>query len=212
MVGQLAEGLGEWPAAAGLKVESGASSGDQAQEIADALARRWLAPEGPELEFLPPDPGRWAVMMSRYNSKRLATAGYALGAIVVIALVLFGWQEIRLATLRSEWNAIATPVADLTALQDRIREYHPWYNRTLPDLRILGRVTRCFPDNGSVTAKSFEIQQLPTGITISISGTASDARALLRTQELLHQAKEIQGLTVDGISGKLPARFTITFH
>jgi hypothetical protein len=71
------------------------------------------------------------------------------------------------------------------------------------------RVTECFPDNGSVTAKSFEIHGQNT---VSVSGTARDNAALLRTLDELRKAKEIQGLKLEQIRGKSPAQFTFTFR
>jgi hypothetical protein len=213
MVGQLAESLREWADAAGLKIEGGGSPGDGlADQIAEGIATRWLAPAGAEMEFLPPRPGRWSLLMARYNSKRLATAGFAVGGAVVAALTIFGWQEIRLRLLRSEWGAMQAQVAALTAIQDRIHDYRPWYDRSFPDLRILARVTQCFPDNGSVTARSFEIHKVAAVTTVSISGTARDGTALLRTQDQLRKANGIQGLKVEAISGKMPAQFTFTFR
>ena len=103
-------------------------------------------------------------------------------------------------------------VAALSAIQDRIRNYRPWYDRSFPDLRIFARITQCFPDNGSVTAKTFEIQKTATGTVINITGTVTDDRALLWTQDQLHKAKEIDGLKLEAISGKLPSRFNVTFR
>jgi hypothetical protein len=103
-------------------------------------------------------------------------------------------------------------VASLNEIQDRIHEYRPWHDRSFPDLRILSRVTECFPDTGSVTARSFDIHHVANITSVDITGTARDNRALLRTQEQLRKAKEIQGLKVESISGKTPAQFTFTFR
>jgi GAF domain-containing protein len=213
MVDQLAGSLREWPDTVGLKVETGGPPGNRlADQIAEGIANHWLTPTGSEVEFLPPRPGRWSLLMARYNSKRLATAGLALGGAVVLALVAFGWQEIRLQLLRSEWRGMQVRAGVLTEIQDRIRDYRPWYDRSFPDLRILARVTQCFPDNGSVTARSFDIHHVANVTTVNITGTAQDDRALLRTQDQLRKAREIQGLKVESISGKIPAQFTFTFR
>ena len=71
------------------------------------------------------------------------------------------------------------------------------------------RVTECFPDNGSVTARSVEIHG---NAVVSISGTARDNAALLRVQEQLRKAKEVQGLKIEQIRGKTPMQFTLTFR
>jgi hypothetical protein len=209
---QLGERLGEWADAEGLAVSrTGSTDKAMADQMAENIASRWLAAEGPELEFLPPHPGRWAVLMARYSSKRLATAGFAVGAVAVLALVFFAWQEFRRWSLRSEWESMAVEVRALDLVQDRIREFRPWYDTSYRNLRILNRVTDCFPDNGSVTAKSFEIHGI-TSQTISISGTARDNAALLRTLDQLRKAKEIQAVKVDQIRGKAPMQFTFTFR
>jgi hypothetical protein len=182
------------------------------ESVAREVAAGWLEPRGPRIEFLPPRRSRWEAMIARYNSRRLAATGVAAGGAIALTLGIFGWQEIRLWSLRSEWAAMRAQVADLKAVQDEIRTYRPWYDRSWPDLRILARVTQCFPENGSLTAKSFDVHQTTAATTVSISGTARDGQALLRTQEKLRKAGEIQGLKVESISGKMPAQFTLTFR
>lgn len=212
MVRQLAESLGEWAKAAGLKIARGdLPEKNLAAEIAEKLAGHWLEGGAPELEFLPPHPGRWALLMARYNSRRLATAGFAVAALAVLALGAFAWQEFRRWSLRSEWNAMKVQVTALDAVKARTDEFRPWYDTTLRSLSILRRVTECFPDNGSVTAKSFEVHGTVVSL-VTISGTARDHASLLRVQEALHKAKEVQGLKVEQVRGKTPMQFTLTFR
>ena len=212
MVRQLAESLGDWANAAGLKLTRGdRAEKNIADEMAEKLAANWLENGTPYLEFLPPRPGRWAVMMARYNSKRLATAGFAVAALAVLAVAAFGWHEYQRWSLQSQWNAMQAQVTQLDGVQAKIREFSPWYDTSFRTLSIMRRVTECFPDNGSVTAKSVELHG--TGaIVVSISGTARDNTALLRVQELLRQAKEVQGLKIEQIRGKTPMQFTLTFR
>ena len=148
-------------------------------------------------------------MMARYNSKRLATAGFAAAAAAVVLLGAFGWQEYRRWTLRTEWQAMAAQVTELESVQKNIREFRPWYDTSFRNLAIMKRVVECFPENGSVTAKSFEIHG---PMSVSVSGTARDNASLLRTLDLLRQSKEIQGVKVEQIRGKTPAQFTFTFR
>jgi hypothetical protein len=83
------------------------------------------------------------------------------------------------------------------------------------------RVTECFPENGSVTAKTFEVRGNANATTsatgrdnviVTISGTARDNASLLRVQELLRNAKEVQGLKIEQIRAKNPMQFTLTFR
>jgi hypothetical protein len=209
---QLAEELTEWAEAEGLAVtRSAVSQQPISDQMAEHVAARWLASEGPDLEFLPPHPGRWAMIVARYNSKRLATAGFAVGGAAVLALGFFAWQEYSRWSLRAEWEAMAVEVTALDVVQDRIREFRPWYDESYRNLTILSRVTECFPDNGSVTARSVEVHGI-TAQTVSISGTARDNASLLRTLDQLRKVKEIQAVKVEQIRGKVPAQFTFTFR
>ena len=209
---QLAEKLTHWAGAEGLTVtRSPGSQHPISDQIAEQVAARWLASEGPDLEFLPPHPGRWTMMMARYSSKRLATAGFAVGGVAILALAFFSWQEFRRWSLHSEWDSMANEVKALDVVQDRIREFRPWYDESFRNLTILSRVTECFPDNGSVTARSVEIHGISSQ-TVSISGTARDNASLLRTLDQLRKVKEIQAVKVEQIRGKVPAQFTFTFR
>jgi hypothetical protein len=212
MVRQLAESLGDWAKAAGLKItRDDLPEKNIASEMAEKLAANWLAGGLPELEFLPPHPGRWALLMARYNSKRLATTGFAVAGLAAIVVLAFGWHEFRRWSLRSEWSGMQAQVTALDAVQGKIREFRPWYDTSFRSLSIMKRVTECFPDNGSVTAKSFEVHGTVTTI-VSISGTARDNGSLLRVQEQLRKAKEVQGLKIEQIRGKTPMQFTLTFR
>ena len=52
---------------------------------------------------------------------------------------------------------MSAKVADLTALQDKIQRYRPWYDNSFPALTILRQLTMAFPEDGEVTAKTIEI-------------------------------------------------------
>ncbi|MBI5693574.1 MAG: pilus assembly protein PilM [Verrucomicrobia bacterium] len=189
---QLAGILGDWAREAGLEIDLGKAGGRPVSEVMiEQLAESYLRAGSSALEFLPPRPSRWAQLLARYNSRRLATAGFAAAAAALVAAVAFGWQEFRLWSLRSEWEGMAARVASYR------------------NLTILRRVVECFPDNGSVTAKTFEIHG---PATVSVSGTARDNASLLRTLDQLRQAKEVQGLKIEQIRGKTPAQFTFTFR
>jgi hypothetical protein len=75
------------------------------------------------------------------------------------------------------------------------------------------RVVECFPETGSVTAKSFEIHGAGS---VSITGTARDKQSVLRTQDLLWQVKEIRDLKIEQMReqtrGNAPVQFNLTFR
>lgn len=209
-VGALAGGLGSWADDAGLSIDTIASDRKvAAEEIVEQAGVRFLRDGAPALEFLPPKPSRFAQLVARYNSRRLATAGFAAAAVLVLVGGAFEWQQYQLWSLRSDWEGMEAKVKDLDAVQARIREFRPWYDTSFRNLSILQKVVDCFPDNGSVTAKGFEVHS-PS--TVTVTGTARDNASLLRTLDLLRQSKEIQGLKIEQIRGKTPAQFTFTFR
>jgi hypothetical protein len=210
LVRQLAESLADWAKAAGLKISRGdLPEKNVAAEMTEKLAGHWLEVGPGPLEFLPPRPSRWSLMMARYNSKRMATAGFALAGLAVVALIAFTWLEVRRWSLRSEWASMQAQVTQLDAVQSKIREFRPFFDTSFRSLSIMKRVTECFPENGSVTARSFEVHG---NSLVTISGTARDNASLLRVQELLRKAKEVQGLKIEQIRGKTPMQFTLTFR
>lgn len=209
MVRSLAESLAAWAADAGLRLEPVLLPvRPVAEDIVVRLAEGRLRDGPSALEFLPPRPSRFALLLARYNSRRLATAGFAGAAAAVLTLGAFGWQEYRRWSLRSEWAGMAAQVAELEGVQSRIREFRPWYDTGFRDLTIIKRIVECFPDAGSVSAKSLEIH----GSVVTITGTARDNASLLRTLDQIRLLKEVQGLKIEQIRGKTPAQFTFTFR
>jgi hypothetical protein len=210
MTQAIGEVLRAWAADNGLALERDATSARPvADQIAEQLARHCLERGLPALEFLPPKPSRWAQLVARYHSRRLATVGLAAAALALIGALFFGWQEYQRMNLRAEWQGMRTQVTALEGVQNRIREFRPWYDTGYRNLTIMKKVTECFPDNGSVTAKSVEIHSPGA---VSISGTARDNAALLRTLDELRKVREVQGLKIEQIRGKAPAQqFTFTF-
>ncbi|MES2696169.1 MAG: hypothetical protein V4773_22040 [Verrucomicrobiota bacterium] len=211
MTRQLGEILADWARDNGLTLERDMTTGRPiADQVAEQLATRCLTHGMFNLEFLPPRASRWMQLMARYNSKRLATAGFAAGAIALLALLAFGWQEYERMSLRNEWETMRTEVMALEGVQNKIREYRPFYDVGYRNLTILKRVTECFPESGTVTAKSLEIRGTSL---VSISGTARDNAALLRTLDEVRKVREVQNLKIEQIRGKAPAQqFTFTFR
>jgi hypothetical protein len=209
-VGSLAGRLAEWAAEAGLSVDTVASERKvPAEELVEQAGLRFLREGPPALEFLPPRPSRFAQLVARYNSRRLATAGFAAAGLLLIVGGAFEWQQYQLWSLRSDWEGMEVQVKELDGVQAKIREFRPWYDTSFRNLSILRKVVDCFPDNGSVTAKGFEVHS-PS--TVTVTGTARDNASLLRTLDLLRQSKEVQGLKIEQIRGKTPAQFTFTFR
>jgi hypothetical protein len=182
---------------------------DAPVSAAFSLAARHLAGLPPVFEFLPPRPTVLEQFAAKYSSGKFRSAGMAAAAMVVIVGGLFLVQQIELMHYRSQWSGMSGKVADLTALQDKIQRYQPWYDTLFRALTILKQMTLAFPQDGAVTAKTIEIHN---GNTVSCSGTASDMASLLRTIHQLGTADGVSAVTIEQTRGKSPMEFTFDFQ
>lgn len=159
--------------------------------------------------FLPPRPTRWQQWTQRYSGRQLrlvATLGFAA---LLAGLSAFGWREHESWTLRKDWTAMKPQVDELDGVQARIREFRPWHDTSYRTLNVLRVVTEVFPENATVTAKSFEVRNQTE---VTVTGVTRDNSALLSSLEKLRQRPEVTNLKVEQIRGKSPAQFTFTFH
>jgi hypothetical protein len=174
-----------------------------------SLAARLLAGQSRMLEFLPPKPTLIGQFATKYSSGRLRTAGMAAAGVAVIVGGLFFIQQIQLWRLHSQWSGMSAKVAQLQGVQDKIRQYRPWFDDSFRDLAILRQLSLAFPEDGAVTAKTIEIRD---DNTVSCSGTARDSAAVLAMQAKLRTAAGVNGLKLDLIHGKTPVQFTFDFQ
>lgn len=210
LVRGLLEGLTPWAERAGIRLEPNAQAdGVFSQSLAQHVAQRWLETGSSVWEFLPPRPNRWQQLRARYDSRRLTTIGIIVGGVAAAVAIAFGWLEFRCWSLKSEWTAMKPQVAALETMQNRIKDYRPWYDTTCRNLGILARVTEAFPEFGTVYAKTFEIRGQSV---VSITGVTRDNMALLKTLDQLRQMKEIRDVKVEQIRGKSPSQFTFNFR
>ncbi len=216
---QFAGEIRSWAESKGMKVEvAGGYAGDDMvvklppdASISPALsfAARYLGGNAGTLELLPPRVSAWQQITSRYSSKKLAWAGAAAAAVLLIVASLFLYQQFQLSGLRSQWASMSPKVTELEGLQQQIRRYRPWFDQSLTGLTILRKVTEAFPEDGIVYAKTLEIRELSN---VSCTGTAQDSQSLQRTLDKLRGVKEISDVKLDNIKGKSPMQFTLNFH
>ncbi|MBP8257677.1 MAG: hypothetical protein KAX37_10155 [Opitutaceae bacterium] len=159
--------------------------------------------------FLPPTPSRWEQWTRRYNARRLRVGVFLCAAALIAIIGAFSWREYEAWQLRDQWMRIKPQVDDLEGVQARIREFRPWHDTSYRTLNVLRLVTDVFPENGTVTAKSFEIRNQSA---VTVTGVTRDNTALLSSLDKLRQRPEVNSLKVEQIRGKSPAQFTFTFH
>lgn len=171
---------------------------------ANALARR-----APHFEYLPPRLSQWQQLTARYGSGKLRKAGMAAGAIVLLVLAAFGFQQAQLWRLQKRWAAMSARVGALDRMQANIIQYRPWFDESLRSLSILRELTMAFPQDGSVTAKNVEFRG---GNAITCTGTTRDNAALLRALTELRKSGKVADVKLNRLAGASPMQFTFDFR
>jgi hypothetical protein len=174
-----------------------------------SLGARYLTRQGATFEFLLPKVMPWQRLAKQYSSSRVRMVGATAGAVAILVAGLFLIQQWQLTRLRSRWAAMSSKVQELDGMQQQIRQYRPWFDRSFPCLSVLRELTQAFPEDGVVSAKTVEIRDVHT---VTCSGTARDNSVLLKTLTQMRAASGVTALKVDQIRGKSPMQFTFDFQ
>ena len=186
------------------------ASPEVAGSAALALGANYVKGTDAVPNFLPPKVQAWRQLVStRLSTRKLVYAGAAAGAVVLCVLAAFGFQQWQISNLQSQWNVIAPQVNQLTAAQDQIKKFRPWYDDTCRDLQILLKLKDAFPDDGAVSAKTVEIRDLSAG---TCSGTARDNESFAKVHANLgNDTNTISDLHAE-VRGQKPTQFTLNFQ
>jgi hypothetical protein len=204
--------------ATGLKAEPVAHYGanefgvqlspDIAVSPAFSLAAERLTERRAPFEFLPPRVTAWQQMAARYASGKFRTVISVAGAAAVLAGGGFVFQQCQLWRLESQWSKMAPTVGQLKDIQDKIRQYRGWDDRSVLGLTILRGLSQAFPEEGLVTAKTVEIRDLKT---VTCTGTARSYQALLQTLARLRAIPQVREVNQGPTRGQAPAlQFSFT--
>ncbi len=174
-----------------------------------SLAAAQLVGRRSPVNFLPPKVSPWQLLAARYATGKLRQVGAVAGIGLLLLLGVFGFQQLQLWRLRTRWAGMQVQVGELESIQQKIRQYRPWFDESLRSLSILRQLTTSFPEDGVVTAKTVEIRD--TNL-VTCTGTARDNASLLRTLGKLRDAGNVSDLKVDRIQGKTPIQFTFDFR
>jgi hypothetical protein len=174
-----------------------------------SLGAQYLIRHEAPFEFLRPKIAAWQQLAAKYSSSRLRMVAATAGGVALVVVGLFLIQQWQLTRLRSRWRAMSQKVEELDGLQQQIRQYRPWFDRSFPSLSVLRELTLAFPEDGVVSAKTVEIRDANT---VTCSGTARDNAVLLKTLTQLRATSGVTGLKVDQIRGKAPMQFTFDFQ
>ena len=180
---------------------------DAAVSPAFSFAAQYLAGRDTVVEFLPPKVPAWQQFAAKYGSGK-ARQAIGLAALLLICLIGgFGYQEVELIRWESRWKQMSGEVGDLKAIENKIHQYRPWSDDSIRGLTILKEITTAFPEDGAVTAKTLEIQDLNK---VVCSGTARSMQSLVNMQGQLQKTPGIAGVRITQIRGRSPQlQFTL---
>jgi hypothetical protein len=175
-----------------------------------ALAANYVKSIDTTPDFLPPKTQPWRQLIStRLSPRKMAYIGGAAAFLILCVAGAFGYQQWQISTLESKWRAIEPKVNELTADQDFIKKFRPWYDTSFRDLQILRKIKDAFPDDGSVSAKKVEIHDI-SGVTCT--GVARDNESFLKLHAKLgDDTNDISALHAE-VHGQKPMDFTLNFQ
>jgi hypothetical protein len=171
-------------------------------------AEQHLRREPVVFEFLPPQVNRWENLFRRYDSKNNRWIGAAAAALLVLPVLIFFIRSRIENSLTSDWNGMKKNVAELESLQQRIREFRPWFEPAPQSLGVMEKIAAAFPDQGDVWAKSVQIAE---NGKVTCTGYARTQSALAAFQDKLRADKSIKEVSTQNMRGNNPIQFTIVY-
>jgi hypothetical protein len=183
---------------------------DLAASPAVALAAAWVRGADTAPEFLPPKVQPWQQWMSKgLSTRKLIWIGEAAAALAGCVIIAFGIQQWQLSHLRDQWSKLRPKVADLTAMQDEIKQFRDYYDQASRDVGVWAKLAAIFPRDNSVSLKSLEVRD--QGL-VTCSGVARDNDSFIKVfGKLSDDTNEIANVHPE-TRGQKPVQFTLTFQ
>jgi hypothetical protein len=181
---------------------------DASLSAAFSLAARLLMGQPPAFEFLPPKPTMIEKLATKYASGRLRTTGAVAAGVLLLVVGAFGYQQIQLWRLNSQWKGMEEQVKNIQAVQAQIKQYRSWFDPGFFDLSVMRVLSLAFTENGDVTAKTIEIRD---NGTVNCSGVAQSYQVLLKTLDSLGKQPGVAAVRLEMVHGKAPMQFTFQF-
>jgi hypothetical protein len=171
-------------------------------------AERHLSEQPVLFEFIAPHTNRWDVWFQRFDSKRRRwLVAAAIGLIVLPAVAFFIRSRIE-NNLTREWNQMRGTVSQLEDLQQKIRQFRPWFEPAPQTLQLLEGLMSAFPDQGDVWAKSVQTGEASK---VTCTGFARNQPAMMAFFDRLRARPDVGGLQVQQVRGENPVQFTVVY-
>jgi len=175
-----------------------------------AVAAQYLLNGRTYFNFLPPRISKFGQMSQKFFSQgltqRLASAAALLAALFI---AFYTWQIWQLSSLERSWKKIEPQVSSLKFLQEKQRDYAPWFDDKIHSLEIARTLTSSFPETGSVWTRSFEIKNLANVTCTAYASSNNDA---LRVLETLRKTSGVGNLKIGPMRGDKPVQFSLSYQ
>lgn len=194
--------------------------GDAAIEAAQRHLQRRPVP----FEFFVPETNRWEETLARFNTPKGRRSIAAAAAIVFLPVLAFSFRNHTENRLNAEWNGMKSAVGELDTIQQKIRQFRPWFEPAPQKLQALRTVIAAFPDRGDLWTRSVQIGPIiektegnsrgtpsPEGASVTVNGFSLSNAALMGLQDTLGKQPGVSALQVKQLRGNNPIQFSLTF-
>jgi Tfp pilus assembly protein PilN len=183
------------------------AEGDAPAGAAHDAAGQFFRKEPVVFELLPPQVSKWETLLHKFDDRRRRWIVAAVAALIVLPVLAYFIRSRMESSLNAEWNAMAANVTEVEALQQKIRQFRPWFEPAPQALAAVESLTAAFPEAGDVWAKSV---QLTEGNKLTCSGFAKSQGALMATLDRLRARPDVSSVQLQQTRGDNPIQFSFT--
>lgn len=203
------------------------AASDEATRSSDAAvesASRYLRHTPVPFEFFVAVPNRWNEALGRFNTPKGRRTIATVATVVFLPVLAFSFRSHQESRLTSEWNGMKNVVTELDSIQQKIRQFRPWFEPVPQKLQALRTVIAAFPDRGDLWTRSVQITPYiakndnasrgtpnPQAATVTVNGFSQTNTALMSLQDTLGKQPGVSALQVKQVRGNNPIQFSLTF-
>lgn len=175
-------------------------------------------------EFVIPEVNRWPVLLERINTMRGRQIAAGVVVLVLLPLLVFIIRSHMERGYEDEWNGMKYTVAELDGVQQKIRQFRPWFDPAPQKLKVLEALTASFPERGDVWTRSVQIApflekgdrgarsvQSSGALKVTVSGFTRSQAAREGLQDRLGKQPGVTEIQPPQLRGSNPIQFTFTF-
>ena len=180
----------------------------EAPGAAVECAERVLREQPVAFEFVVVESNKWEATLHRFNTARGRQIAIVASGLVLLLLVVYGIRSRTETSLDAEWSKMQGTVADLDSLQQRIRQFRPWFEPLPQNLQVIETLVAAFPEKGDVWARSVQISE---SSKVNCAGFARSQPAMMTFLDRLRAGSGVTALQVQQLRGDNPIQFSVIY-